>query len=81
MGKCGVERNRFGSLECLKYNSVDFCLNSQWTPRLTTEMNNSKTPCIQQIRSNARREKGHKAKSYRKQDNLIKKSFCPLNKR
>ena len=53
MGKCGVERNRFGSLECLKYNSVDFCLNSQWTPRLTIEMNNSKTPCIQQIRSNA----------------------------
>ena len=41
MGKCGVERNRFGSLECLKYNSVDFCLNSQWTPRLTIEMNNS----------------------------------------
>ena len=27
------------------------------------------------------REQGHKVKSYRKQDNLIKKSFCPPNKR
>ena len=42
LGKCGIQRSPLGSLECLKYNRVDFCRNSQSTPPLSTEMNNSK---------------------------------------
>ena len=51
LGKCGVKRSRLGSLQCLKYNGVDFSLNSKLTPRFITEINNSKIPCIQQIGS------------------------------
>ena len=35
-----VKRSQPGSSEYLKYNSEDFCLNSQSTPCLITEMNN-----------------------------------------
>ena len=52
-GACGVQTSPLGFLECLKYDTVDFCLNSQPIPRLITEMNNSKTPCIQQVSSDA----------------------------
>ena len=31
-----------GFFRILKYNRVDFCLNSQSTPHLVTEMNNKK---------------------------------------
>ena len=65
----------------LKYNRVDFCLNSQSTSHLITEVNNSKTPRMQQISGDIWREKGHTVKSYRKQDNLIKKLFCSPNER
>ena len=34
-----MQRSPLGSLECLKYNRVDFCLNSQSNPHLVTEMN------------------------------------------
>ena len=51
LGKCGVKRSRLGSLQCLKYNRVDFSLNCKLTPRFITEINNSKIPCIQQISS------------------------------
>ena len=65
----------------LKYNSEDFCLNSQSTPCLITEMNNWKIPRIQQNSSDIWREKGHIVESYEKQTNLIKKLFCSLGER
>ena len=80
-GKRWSWKELIGFIDYLKYNRVYFCLNSQSTPHLITEMNNSKTPCIQQISSDIWREKGHTVKSYRKQDNLIKKSFCSPNER
>lgn len=76
-----VKRSQPGSSEYLKYNSEDFCLNSQSTPCLTTEMNNWKIPRIQQNSSDIWREKGHIVESYEKQTNLIKKLFCSLGER
>ena len=81
LGKCGIKRSRFGSLQCLKYNRMGFSLNSNLTSRFITEINNSKIPCIQQIGSDTWWEKGHTVKSYKKQDNLITKSFCHPNER
>ena len=43
---------RLGSLQCSKYNRVDFCLNSKLTPHFITKMNSSKISCIQQIKKN-----------------------------
>ena len=54
------------SLQCFKYDRVDFCLNSKSTPCSITEMNYSKILCIQQISSYTWWEKGHTVKSYKK---------------
>ena len=38
-GKMWNREESIGFFKCSKYNRMDFCLNSQSTPRLITEMN------------------------------------------